>query len=172
MTVTAVTPEKEAEFLALVADGEYVTIAADKCGFSRQAIYRKKWADAAFAERLADAQRVGDEIQVERMEREADRRAVEGFDKGVYYEGERVDTERQFSDTLLIVRLKAKRPNVYRERTTVEHEGGITNRVLQADPMTEEQWAAKHGHKPLNGHKPLTNGHANGHANGKGNGSG
>ena len=116
MTLTRRTPEKEAELLALITAGDYVSVAAEKCGIARQTVYDWKYADEAFAQRLADAQKRGDEVQVERLEIEADRRARDGIDKGIYYEGVRVAVERQYSDTLMMFRLKAKRPDLYRER--------------------------------------------------------
>ena len=38
----------------------------------------------------------------------------------VYYKGEVVGHVREFSDTLLMFSLKARRPEVYRESTTVD----------------------------------------------------
>lgn len=46
-------------------------------------------------------------------EDEAIRRAVVGVEKGVYYEGERVDTEIEYSDTLL-AKILAARNRMYR----------------------------------------------------------
>jgi hypothetical protein len=60
---------------------------------------------------------------VHKLEREADRRGVEGIDKGIYYKGEKVDVEREYSDTLLIFRLKRLDP-AYRERTEISGPGG------------------------------------------------
>ena len=116
---TKCTPEKEAELLALIAGGEYLGVAAETCGISRRTVYNWRDESEDFAKRLADAQDLGDHVQIEKLEREADRRARDGIDKGIYYEGERVAVERQYSDTLLMFRLKGKKPDMYRER--VEH---------------------------------------------------
>lgn len=46
----------------------------------------------------------------ERMEREADRRGLEGYEKAVWYKGEKVGTVNRFSDNLLMFRMKALHP--------------------------------------------------------------
>lgn len=56
------------------------------------------------------------ELFVERMEAEADKRAMEGWDEPVYQGGELVGYKRKYSDILLITRLKALAPDKYRER--------------------------------------------------------
>ncbi len=58
-------------------------------------------------------------MHVDRLEREATRRAVDGVDKGVWYRGNRVGTEKQYSDLLLLAQLKANIPDKYKERTEV-----------------------------------------------------
>lgn len=157
------TPEKDAEFFASVASGDPIGFAAEKVGYGRRTIYEWRDADEDFATRLDEA----NEAAIERMEAEADRRAIQGIDKPVHYQGERVDVIREFSDTLLIFRLKAKRPNVYRDNSKVEVEGNFTNKIVQAEPLTNEQWEALHGSPPA-----ASNGHLNGHgSNGKANGS-
>ena len=52
----------------------------------------------------------------DRLEDEARRRAVEGCEENVYYQGKIIDTKRNYSDTLLIFLLKGRRPEKYRER--------------------------------------------------------
>jgi hypothetical protein len=51
--------------------------------------------------------------EVEALEREAWRRAVEGYDYPVTYGGEITDTYKKYSDTLLIFLLKAHCPEKY-----------------------------------------------------------
>ncbi len=64
----------------------------------------------------------------DRMEDEARRRAVDGVEESVFYQGEQVSTVRRYSDTLLIFMLKARRPETYRERSDINStiQGGIT----------------------------------------------
>ena len=49
------------------------------------------------------------------LEPEAWRRAAEGVNKGVYYQGDLVATEKVYSDPLLMFLLKANKPKKYRE---------------------------------------------------------
>ena len=64
-----------------------------------------------------------DELAIDTLEYEARRRAVEGVLEPVYYKGEKCGVVRKFSDVLLIVLLKAKRPDQYKERIHSEHTG-------------------------------------------------
>jgi len=57
-----------------------------------------------------------DDAATEVLEKEALRRAVEGREETVYFNGQPCGTVRKYSDVLLIFLLKAKRPDVYRER--------------------------------------------------------
>ena len=50
---------------------------------------------------------------------EAYRRAFKGVEKPVWYKGEQVGTEIEYSDTLAITMLKALRPEKYKERKEV-----------------------------------------------------
>ncbi|MBX6773030.1 MAG: hypothetical protein IRY83_14975 [Chloroflexi bacterium] len=50
------------------------------------------------------------------LEAEAWRRAVDGVERPVYQNGQRVGAVREYSDTLLIFLLKGGRPQKYRER--------------------------------------------------------
>jgi len=55
------------------------------------------------------------EDYLEKLEAEADRRAVEGTLRPVFHQGEECGQIREFSDTLLIFRLKCLAPEKYRE---------------------------------------------------------
>lgn len=70
--------------------------------------------------RYADRFRDAEEHSVQALETEARRRAMVGHDKPVFYKGEAVAQIRDFSDTLMIFLLKAKRPDIYRDRMVVE----------------------------------------------------
>lgn len=59
------------------------------------------------------------ELIADRFEQEAIRRAVDGIEKGVYYKGELVNTERQYSDTLLLNFLKAKRRSEFGDKKEI-----------------------------------------------------
>jgi hypothetical protein len=56
-------------------------------------------------------------LAAELLEEEADRRGRDGLDEPVFYRGQQCGTKRRYSDGLLLARLKAVRPEVYRERS-------------------------------------------------------
>tara|TARA_R110000868_G_scaffold8181_1_gene42123 strand:- start:26081 stop:26503 length:423 start_codon:yes stop_codon:yes gene_type:complete len=101
----------DAFFEALSAHG-FVTKACKTSGYKRSQVYVWKDEDEAFGERWDDA--IAE--HVEKLEAEADRRAVKGVDRGVFFKGKRIAKVTDFSDTLLIFRLKALSPEKYRER--------------------------------------------------------
>lgn len=116
-------------FLAALAKGHTVTAAAGMAAVGRRTVYEWRESDPEFAKQWEDAYAAGTEV----FEQEARRRAVEGIERGVYYMGERVDTQREFSDTLMMFMLKARAPEKYRERLDVKHDvGGIAERILAA----------------------------------------
>jgi hypothetical protein len=98
-------------FLAQLADGHAVKNACKTAGIGRTTAYDLRDADEAFAARWREAEAEGVEV----LEQEAFRRAVQGIDKPIVFQGVVTDTVREYSDTLLIFLLKAKRPGVYRE---------------------------------------------------------
>lgn len=165
---TKATPEKEANdlakvvFLSALADAATIGEAAIEAGINRVTAYRWKETDEEFAVAWDDALEAG----TEKLETAAIRRAVEGVEEPVIYQGQltpvyemnpdgtpkMVEVEepngqggmmrvrkpvqarnpdgspkfltiRRPSDTLMIFMLKARRPNMYRERGSIEHTG-------------------------------------------------
>jgi hypothetical protein len=117
-------------FLEAIAAGQTISAAASTSGYSRRAVYDRRKADAAFRERWDEAVAVA----IERLEAEADRRAVEGVLEPVFYQGEECGQVRRYSDTLLIFRLKALRPEMYRERAAIEHTGADGKDLIPVPP--------------------------------------
>ncbi len=115
--VTKVTPLKKAEFLTALEQTASVTAAALSTGVSRTEWYRTRDEDPQFAADWVLANDRGTDA----LEDEAVRRAHEGTLKPVYQGKELVGHIREYSDTLLIFTLKARRPEKYRERTLNEH---------------------------------------------------
>jgi len=105
--------EKDDAFFDALASGKPAGMSAASVGYSLAALVEWRKADADFARRWREA----DNLAIERMEAEADRRAVDGTDRPVFHQGKRSGEIREYSDTLLIFRLKARRPEVYRERS-------------------------------------------------------
>lgn len=96
-----------------------VTAAAKKAGLDRREAYRHREEDRAFAAEWEKALLLG----VAGLEDEARRRAFEGTERPVFNRGEECGTVREFSDTLLIVLLKAHAPEKYIDRVRSEHTG-------------------------------------------------
>ena len=103
------TPARETRFLAALSSGQSVAAAAAAAGFGCRTAYDWRRGDAEFAARWDDAVEEG----TDRLEDEALRRAVEGFDKPLYYRGTKVGDVRQFSDALLMFLLRGRRPGKY-----------------------------------------------------------
>lgn len=130
--------EKRAKFLAHLAQYGFVTRAAKAAGIHRDTArdtydndpaFHKAW-DAALAE------------YTERLEAEADRRAYKGTLRPVFHKGQKCGVIREFSDTLLIFRLKALKPEVYAERS--KHElAGPDGGPIQFENLTDEQLDAR-----------------------------
>ena len=66
--------------------------------------------------RYAARFREAEEHAIQALETEARRRAMVGIEKPIFYKGHAVTYVRAFSDGLLMFLLKAKRPDIYRDR--------------------------------------------------------
>jgi len=86
---------------------------------SRTYMYEYKEKDEGFKKAWNEAV----DISVEAMEHEARRRAVEGVEEPVFYQGDECGAIRKYSDTLLIFLLKAHKPEKYKERISQEITG-------------------------------------------------
>lgn len=138
---TKLTRKKRDEFIQkLSATGGNVSAAARQVGMSRGYVYELKGLDAEFAQAWDEAVEAG----IDDLEQEARRRAYEGTDEPVFYQGVEVGTVRRYSDTLTIVLLKAHRPEKYRERYDVK---GSLN--LDVSKLTDEQLNALAAGQPI-----------------------
>src|SRR5215831_2548107 len=108
-------PKKRA-FLVAYAQCGMLTKAAEIAGCDRNLHYHWK-ADRVYAEAFALAQTMAADLH----EEEATRRAF-GWDETRYTNDGTPYTIKKFSDTLLIVRLKALKPDQYRDNLKVESE--------------------------------------------------
>lgn len=93
--------------------------AARAAGVDRGTLYEWRQADKAFDEACKRAC----EVAWDRAEREAYRRAVEGWEEPVYQGGVQVGVTRRYSDTMLQSVLRAKRAKEWRESMKHEHSG-------------------------------------------------
>lgn len=114
-------PKKRKQLDFLEAFMEYVSVsrAAKKAKVHRTVIYDWIKDEAEFKTAYERAC----ELATARLEDEAVRRAYEGTLKPVYQGGKKICSIREYSDTLLIVLLKARAPEKYKERVASEHTG-------------------------------------------------
>ena len=106
-------------FESLTTTGSMVK-AAQAAGVSISGIYFKRSHDPQFEELCEQAK----EIYVTRLEEEIDRRAYEGFERGIWHNGKKVGTEKQYSDLLAMFRLKKLDPS-YRDKQDTNIKVGV-----------------------------------------------
>jgi hypothetical protein len=141
--------EKKKLFLRAFAQRGIILDGLRAARVSRNAVL--EWRKLEWFETLYEA--AMDEA-CDRIEGEAIRRAVEGYDEPVVWQGmlstvvdaetgqERPLTIRKYSDTLMNTLLKGARPDKYRENHTVQHEGNVGVGVLVVPAAVDpETWA-------------------------------
>ena len=109
-------PQKRA-FLAAYAHTGRITRAAKAAQVNWRNHYNWLKSDPGYPAAFAEAQSMAGDF----LEDEAIRRALEGIQKPVFYQGVHTDNVTEYSDTLLIFALKGAKPEKYRER--FEHTG-------------------------------------------------
>ena len=145
---TVRTLKKDGNFFEALATGVPIQAALNISGYKRRTVYDWRRDDESFRQQWEDAVAQA----VEALEAEADRRGVEGTLKPVFYQGEECGQIREYSDTLLIFRLKALAPSKYRENikqevdlnapiqwTFVIGEGYVDNDDLEAEKAWKEE---------------------------------
>lgn len=100
-------------FLDALSESGSVRAAAAASGRARGAWLALRGRDAAFAKAWDEAL----DSYVELLEAEADRRAVGGEEEPIFYGGKQVGARTRASDSLLMFRLKALKPQRYRGAT-------------------------------------------------------
>ena len=123
-------PEWAPLFLEILSDTSNVSEACRSVGIGRTTAYEHYHAEPDFAAAWDEAVETGTDA----LELEARRRAKDGIEKPVYQGGELVGTVREYSDTLMIVLLKAHRPEKFRERSQVDLSGGLRINHTYVEP--------------------------------------
>ena len=123
-------------FLSTLRTGASIGAACRKAGMGRSPAY--EWRDEDEDFRLAWDEAVDEGTDV--LEDEATRRARDGTVKPVFYQGQECGGIREYSDTLIMFMLKARRPEKYRERHQIEHEidGQLTVKIVKYGDRTSE----------------------------------
>lgn len=100
---------------AFTASGSIQTAARwSQC--HRRAHYEWLKNDPSYAPRFEEALKAA----ARKFEDEAVRRAVHGTTKGVYYKGKKVAVEREYSDQLLALLLKANNPEKFGDKSKLD----------------------------------------------------
>ena len=106
-------------FLECFAQWANISYACEMAGVARRNVYDWQERDEDFSR----AFKIAESAATERLEREAWRRAVDGspYKRTSYWHGEPVGTDEkiEYSDQLLQLLLRARRPDVYREKVDV-----------------------------------------------------
>jgi len=108
----------QVKFIAAYLNHGTVSKAAEMVGIERMTHYRWLKKEGDYLDAWNDAH----EIWCENLEREAYRRAYEGIDKPIVYQGKVTKSKRmkEYSDTLLIFLMKGNMPDKYKERTEIQ----------------------------------------------------
>lgn len=103
-------------FISVLSKYGNVTKAAEAVGISRAHAYRVRDESKAFSQQWDDALlEAADNIEFEAL-----RRAKRGTLKPIYYKGQRVGYEREYSDTLMGMMLKGHKPDKYGDKLTLK----------------------------------------------------
>jgi len=121
------------QFLALLAFKGNVTYAAVSVGVTRQTAYSERRRNETFKQEWNDAL----QIAYDGLEFEARRRAVEGVLEPVFQKGEQVGSIRKYSDRLLIVLMRAARPERFNDRLVVGVDDSV--KELQQERLVVEK---------------------------------
>ncbi len=120
--------QRKLAFLTYFEEHGVRKTAAEATGVSYCQVGRWKDRDEEFRQAYHE---VEDKI-ADRLEKEAIRRAVEGVEEPVYYQGEVVGSITRYSDKLLTFLLKGNRPEKYMDK--VQHSGGVDQNInVKAD---------------------------------------
>lgn len=127
---------KKRLFLKTLAETGAIFKAAKRCKLSLGRIRRMRQSSPKFNEKVELAMLA----YVEKLERAADERGVDGVDEPVFYEGEEVATKKKYSDSLLMFRLRGLAPEKYADRKVVS--GQIDHKVTVYIPDNQRDRAA------------------------------
>jgi hypothetical protein len=113
--------KKQADFLAHFSTLASVSRACKKARVPRSNVYL--WLNDKSEKTFNELYETACKEALGALEDEAVRRAYEGTTRPVYQGGKKVGSIREFSDTLLIVLLKARAPEKYKDRMQKELTG-------------------------------------------------
>jgi hypothetical protein len=119
-------PAYRTKFLEALAAGQSATKAAETADLAYITVYKWKTSDPEFAEQWAIAVQQG----IDRLEDEAFRRGVDGYDDVVRNgEGEVITSTRRYSDQLLALMLRAKIGQYKRDDASNQPAGNVIGTI-------------------------------------------
>ena len=134
----AFTAPRKKQFLKVLSETGNVSEAARAIGLTRLQVTRHYESNERFAEQW----RAALEEATDGLEREARRRAFEGTEEPVFYQGKECARVRRYSDTLMLALLKAERPEKYKDRVASELSGELRGGVLAVPQILDPAaWA-------------------------------
>ncbi len=120
------TPKRRAAFLDSLQATANVTASCRIAGLPRSCVYDWRDADPEFAADWTSALERG----CDALEDEAVRRGCEGYLRPVFHQGKEIGAIREYSDTLLIFMLKARRPARFRDNYVPSPMNGADNTIV------------------------------------------
>lgn len=117
---------KRPAFLDALAAGATIADAARLAGLGYRTVYDWRNKDPEFATEWEEAYRQGGDV----LAAEAHRRAVTGVEEPIHYQGNVIGYVTRYSDTLLMMLLKAHDPERYCDRARL---AAITRRWAKED---------------------------------------
>lgn len=106
----------QAAFLAAFEVGGNLTESAEAAGVTRAAHYWWLSDESANKDDYAKAFEIAEQKSIDALEREARKRALEGWEEPVFFKGMQVAVVIKKSDRMLELLLQGKRPDVYSKR--------------------------------------------------------
>lgn len=132
--------ERKREFLMRLEHTGALATAARGAGLTVATIVAHRRRDPVFDEEVTEALL----IAAERVELEAVRRALDGYEEPVFWQGSQVGSRRRYSDPLTLRLLEGRMPSKYNPRVqhthSHEHTGGV---MLIPTTTSPEDWAAQ-----------------------------
>jgi hypothetical protein len=137
-------PDWEPLFLEHLANSGNIFASAKAAKITRSTVYERRDNDPEFKAAMFSAF----EDATDLLELEARRRAHDGVDEPHFGSGGpglgtvQVGVVRKYSDTLMSLLLKAHRPEKFRERYEVKHDGNVSIDIIETVVRTREEAAA------------------------------
>lgn len=124
--------KRRAKFITNLTKTANVSRSARLAGISTSALYAHRAKTPSFAKQWDDA--IG--AALDDLEQDVIRRARQGVERPVFFGGSKIGSVRNYSDTLAMFVLKAKRPEVYARLNAAGESGvGISDDDARAEVL-------------------------------------